>query len=125
MRQILLVLLFLTPLILIAQNSQSEELMNELGYEKVDLTILNKKQINNNPCSGCTSKQINNNRKTNSIPSEEELKKLHKLVPKLKHQINLLTKNKNTAPAILQKYRTALKNTLKSIERLEKHHVNN
>ena len=125
MKQFLLLLPFLTPLFLIAQNTQSEHLMNQLGYEKVELENLNKKQITQKPCSTCPLNQTNNNKKTTNINPQQELTKLYNLIPQIKHQIDLLTKDQNADPTTLQKYNTALKNTLYSIEKLERYPVNN
>ncbi len=126
MKQILLYLLpFLSPLFLIAQNHQSEHLMNQLGYEKIDLADLNKKQIAQKSCSTCPFNQTNNNKKTTIINPEQELTKLYNLIPQIKHQIDLLTKDQNADPATLKKYNAALKNTHYSIEKLERYPVNN
>ena len=125
MKPFILLLPFLTPLFLIAQNSQSEHLMNQLGFEKVDLTALNKKQIAQKSCSTCPFNQTNNNKKTTTIHPDQELTKLYNLIPEIKHQINLLTKDQNADPATLQKYSAALKNTRSRIEKLEKYPVNN
>ena len=67
MKRFLLILPFLTPLFLIAQNPQSEHLMNQLGYEKVDLADLNKKQIAQKSCSTCPFNKTNNNKKTTAM----------------------------------------------------------
>jgi len=122
MQHLLLFIFFVvSPLLLFAQNSDTEKRMQELGFVKVDLNELGKTQLApKTTCSSCPLKQVSATNAKASINYKEEIKKLKDKLPSLEQKIKALQATNNPDPSVLLKYQTALKNTKSTIKAFEK-----
>ncbi len=89
--------------------------MSELGYQKVDMKALNKKQLAEKPCTTCPMKSAKKNSQKRQFNSENEIIILKNQISEIEQKIKVLEKDKDTDPAVLQKYRTAI---LKNLEQI-------
>lgn len=120
-RILLLVLFVVTPILLFAQNTDTEKRMQELGFVKVDLEELGKTQAKNQKhCASCPLKQVHPTQNPSKINHEQEIEKLKNQLPRLEEAIKDAQSSNNTDPSVLQKYQTALSNTKDRINALEK-----
>ena len=122
MQHILLLILFVvSPILLFAQNSDTEKRMQELGFVKVDMNELGKTQsIPQKACSSCPMKQVNTANTKTKINYKLEIEKLKDKLPSLELAIKDLQAANNPDPSVLLKYQTALRNTKKTITTFEK-----
>lgn len=119
MKQLLFLLLLLSPFFIIAQDSSTEQLMAKLGYQKVDLDALKKEQLSKDKgCSTCPFKGTK--KSTSAINHQHEIQKLKNQLPKLERILADAKTNLNMSPAMLQKHQTAIDNTKDRIKVLEK-----
>lgn len=120
-RILLLVLFVVVPILLFAQNTDTEKRMQELGFVKVDLEELGKTQSKNQKhCASCPLKQVHVTKNSPQINHEQEIEKLKNQLPRLEEAIKDAQSSNNTDPSTLQKYQTALNNTKDRINALEK-----
>lgn len=124
MQHILLLIFFvISPILIFAQDTDTEKRMQELGFVKVDLNTANKpSSVQKEACSSCALKQakIPSTKTKTKINYEKEIGTLKSKLPSLEQKIQELQASNNTDPSVLQKYQTALKNTKDSIKALEK-----
>lgn len=122
MQHILLLIFFVvSPILLFAQNSDTEKRMQELGFVKVDLNELSKTQsIPKKHCSSCPMKQVSSTNTKANINYKQEIEKLKNKLPSLEQEIKVIQAANSPNLSVLQKYQTALKNTKDTIKRLEK-----
>jgi hypothetical protein len=123
MRYFFTFLLLSCSTLISAQDTQTEKLMAQIGYQKVDMEALNKKQLTEKPCATCPMKSTNKNNQNRPINSAHEIIKLQNQIPELEQRIKTLNKDKNSDPAVLQKYQRALLNNLEQIKYLENQSV--
>jgi aconitase A len=122
MQHILLLIFFVvSPILLFAQNSNTEKRMQELGFVKVDLNELSNTQSTpKKPCSSCPMKQVNSTNTKTKTNHKQEIDKLNNQLPRLEQTIKDIQATNSPDPSVLLKYQTALKNTKDTIKRLEK-----
>ncbi len=120
MHRLLLLLLLISPLSLLAQDAQTEALMEQMGYQKVDLEALNKKQLAQKNCATCPLRaNTNQQAATPSINAAAEIETLNRQIPNLKQAIADLQNDPTADPAMLNKYQAALDYNNKKIKALE------
>jgi hypothetical protein len=121
MQHILLLIIFVvSPILLFAQDSDTERRMQELGFVKVDLNELSKTQSTpKKACSSCPLKQVKTTSGNPTINHQHEIEKLENQLPSLEQAIKDAQVAGGTDP-MLPKYQTALKNTKDKIKALEK-----
>ena len=122
MQHILLLIIFVvSPILLFAQNSDTENRMQELGFVKVDLNDLGKTQsIPKEACSSCPMKHATASSTKTKINHKLEIEKLKDQLPRLEQTIKDIQATNSPNSSVLLKYQTALKNTKDTIKRLEK-----
>ena len=122
MQHILLLIFFVvSPILLFAQNSDTEKRMEELGFVKVDLNELSKTQsIPKKACSSCPMKHATASGTKVNINHKLEIEKLKDQLPRLEQTIKDIQTSNSPNLSVLKKYQTALKNTKDTIKRLEK-----
>jgi septal ring factor EnvC (AmiA/AmiB activator) len=119
MQKLILIILLISPLHLISQDTQTEFLIKELGYEKVDMAALAKKQAIKKPCSTCPMKKNTSKKPSTVVDSQNEIKKLKSQIPNLEQNITTLQNAPQANPAMLQKYQQALADNIKRIKDLQ------
>jgi len=126
MQKLILILILMSPLYIFAQDAQTEALMKQLGYEKVDIAELAKKQAAKKPCSTCPIKRKKlSNQQANSVSvhksttAENELPKLRAQLPNLEQRIADLKASPNSDPSALNKHEEALAATKRQIKKYE------
>lgn len=121
MQHILLLIFFvISPILIFAQDADTEKRMQELGFVKVDLNTANKPSAApKEACSSCALKQAKVTPKKPKINYKQEIERLKYQLPRLEQAIKAAQIASPTDP-MLQKYQTALKNTKDRIDDLEK-----
>lgn len=117
MQYLLLLLFFASPFLLPAQNSTTEQMMEKLGYQKVDLDALKKQQsASKKSCSSCplVAKKV-----PSSFNVQHEIQKLKNQLPRLEQVAANAQKDPNIDPSMKQKYQADVNNTKQRIHNLE------
>lgn len=110
----------MSPFFLVAQNTSTEKLMEELGYQKVNLNELKKEQLaQKKTCSTCPNQAKTTLAPNPSLNVQHEIQKLKNQLPKIEQMAKDAKNDPNMAPSMQQKYQTALKNTKERIKSLE------
>lgn len=129
MKQLILIILLLSPFFLIAQNPSTEQLMAELGYKKVDLETLKEEQLKQaeqsrkKACSSCPNKvkitpltQMSKRSKEDIL---SEIDRLENQLIKLDDILENHQKAPNADPKMTQKYKTSIDRIEQRIELLK------
>lgn len=118
MRKIILMVLIISPFFLFAQDAQTEKLMEQMGYKKVDLKALSQQQAAK-PCTTCPRSKNKSTTTTASSNLTIELERHKSQIPKLEAIIKDMEKDTHADLDLLNKYKTTLVNKRDRIATIE------
>lgn len=111
--------LIISPFFLFAQDAQTEKLMEQMGYKKVDLKTLSQQQQAAKPCTTCPRSKNKSTTATASSNLTHELAQHKRQVPKLEATIKDMENDAHADLDLLNKYKTTLVNKRNRIAALE------
>lgn len=121
MQPLLFLVMLLLPICSFSQNTTNVESMKKLGYEIVDLKLINNKANTPRPCSTCPSSSAKAS-SSSPINAAQEIQQLELSILQLQKVQKALLQNPPVDTVLLHKYQKAQLDSSTRIELLKKKH---